>query len=70
MAEISDLVRNRASGEEALRRQSQRKRSRHKCKINLIENAYKMGEKMGLAVWTQDEAGPVPLKNSIEPSIL
>jgi hypothetical protein len=29
---------------------------------NLIETAYKMGEKMGLAVWTQDEAGPYQTK--------
>jgi hypothetical protein len=28
----------------------------------LIENAYQMGEKMGLAVWTQDEAGPYQTK--------
>ena len=25
---------------------------------NLIERAYHIGEKLGLAVWTQDEAGP------------
>jgi hypothetical protein len=24
----------------------------------LIEKAYKMGESLGLAVWTEDEAGP------------
>ncbi len=27
-------------------------------KKNLIEQAYRMGEKLGLAVWVEDEAGP------------
>jgi hypothetical protein len=28
----------------------------------LIESAYRQGEKMGVAVWTEDEAGPYPTK--------
>jgi ribosome modulation factor len=33
-----------------------------KQKKNLIERAYREGEKLGLAVWTQDEAGPYPTR--------
>jgi hypothetical protein len=35
-----------------------RDRPRCHAKKNLIERAYTIGEKMGLAVWTEDEAGP------------
>jgi transposase len=31
-------------------------------KKNLIERAYREGEQLGLAVWTQDEAGPYPTR--------
>lgn len=33
-----------------------------KPKKNLIERAYREGEQRGLAVWTQDEAGPYPTR--------
>ena len=33
-----------------------------KRKKNLIERAYREGEPLGLAVWTQDEAGPYPTR--------
>ena len=33
-----------------------------KPKKNLIERAYREGEQLGLAVWTQDEAGPYPTR--------
>ncbi|CDS49827.1 Mobile element protein [Polaromonas sp. CG9_12] len=32
------------------------------AKKNLIERAYREGESLGLAVWTQDEAGPYPTR--------
>ena len=33
-----------------------------KPKKNLIERAYREGGQLGLAVWTQDEAGPYPTR--------
>ena len=37
-------------------------RSRHRSKKKLIEQAYQLGESMGLSVWNQDEAGPYQTK--------
>lgn len=33
-----------------------------KLKKNLIERAYRKGTELGLAVWTEDEAGPYPTR--------
>src|SRR5262245_32633071 len=43
---------------QAQRRSDRRHRPRYHGKKNLIEDAYLLGEALGLSVWTQDEAGP------------
>src|SRR5205823_629440 len=52
------LVPNRRGDPQAQARRSHRLRPGHQREKSLIEQAYTQGERMGLAVWGMDEAGP------------
>ena len=58
MAKIARLVRNRTGGAETQTWGRDGDRSRCHPQKELIEQAYRTGEKLGLAVWVEDEAGP------------
>jgi hypothetical protein len=51
-------VRNGKGDPQAQAGYSHRDRCGCERQKNLIEKAYRLGEKLGLAVWTEDEAGP------------
>src|SRR5215470_7393120 len=58
VAKGSDLVRDRGGYPQAQARRGQSPRPGFKREKRLIEQAYTEGERMGLAVWGMDEAGP------------
>ena len=59
MAKESDLVQDRHHLAQAARWQRPRaRRFRHAGKALVIELAYLLGERLGLQVWAEDEAGP------------
>ncbi|MDP9352784.1 MAG: hypothetical protein M3P51_14770 [Chloroflexota bacterium] len=52
------MVRHRHGGEETQGRAGRGDRPGRRAQKNLIERAYRIGERLGLAVWAEDEAGP------------
>src|SRR6266487_1174720 len=58
LATLPHLVSHRNRQSQTQGRAGRRDRSRYCGKKNLIEDAYRLGEALGLSVWTQDEAGP------------
>ena len=58
LAEIAELVRNWTDSPEAETRNGDDPGPGHRPQKELIEKAYIRGEKMGLEVWVEDEAGP------------
>jgi hypothetical protein len=58
LAEITELVRNWTDCPEAETRNRDDPGPGHRPQKELIEKAYISGEKMGLEVWVEDEAGP------------
>ena len=53
---------DRPGGAQAQERAGRGLRSGRRAEKKLIEDAYTLGERLGLAVWTQDEAGPYQTK--------